>query len=204
MDDSVSILVGYLLRLPHPATPVDDTGISISSDNPTDVNPEEISAYNTIDFEMVLQIEDPGSIVVFVDRERILISIWSIEPSTKAADIAFPMCVANIQYQYEVNKDNWMIASLGVHFNSISIGPCIIDVIGSILNNVGTIPVETTPNYPIERAEERTSGLQPSMFEEPFMPSQGNERIQLKWIFTSHCAFCLSSYVWFHSICWFL
>ena len=71
LDESLSILIGYLLRLPQSAATKDEGNLSVSSDNPMDAMSHPVSAYHIIDLDMVLKIDDPGSIIVFVDRDRI-------------------------------------------------------------------------------------------------------------------------------------
>lgn len=69
-----------------------------------------------------------------------------------------------------------MIASLGIHFNSISIGPCIVDVVGSILASANvTTSSEVELDY---HSEERPSGMHLSMFEEPPISQEDERRIE--------------------------
>ena len=42
----------------------------------------------------------------------------------------------NLQYQYEDNVENWIIAALTVHFTIINIGPSIIDLVQVILSSM--------------------------------------------------------------------
>lgn len=61
-----------------------------------------------------------------------------------------------------MNKENWLIASLGIHFSSISIGPHIVDLLASVLASLEV--KSSTDLYESEITEERPSELQASSF----------------------------------------
>ena len=75
LDESLSILTGYLSRLPSTFQSNSETketaAVSISSDNPVEMNGDDMPSFHSIEFEGMFSIEDPGSILIFVDHYRI-------------------------------------------------------------------------------------------------------------------------------------
>lgn len=138
-----------------------------------------------IDFEGVFKIEDPGSISVFMDRYRMIEkNTWSLEPLTKAAEVPFPEVVANFHYTYEEEKENSLIASLSVLFDSISVGPMVIDFLGSVLSSLNLTSSEEKDSVyqsdAYSKPEERPLGPHPSFYEEEvFFATRENERISI-------------------------
>lgn len=84
---------------------------------------------------------------------------------------------------YEEEKENSLIASLSVLFDSISVGPMAIDFLVSILSSLSFNPSEEKDSVYQSDAyskEERASSTRPSFYEEEeVIAVRENERISI-------------------------
>lgn len=95
----------------------------------------------------------------------------------------------NLQYQYEDNIENWIIAALTVHFTIINIGPSIIDLVQVILSSMQMNKQEEKEvlyqsNGYLTNMEERPSNMQTSSIydEDTSFHHQNNCKISLSHI----------------------
>lgn len=74
LDESLTILVGYLSRFPsHPSELKEMSTVSICSDNPVESEYSSILSHHMMSFDCIIKIEEPEYIQLFVDRYRIII-----------------------------------------------------------------------------------------------------------------------------------
>ena len=128
VEKSLSIVIGYLGRLdliqqqrPNSLS----TATSICSDQPVEFNGStKPPLFPLIEFECVVRVQDPGIIVVFVDK---------FQSSSKAAEVSFPSMNMDCLYRADFDKDNWLVMSLGVEFSAVSFSALFLDFLSAVM-----------------------------------------------------------------------
>lgn len=101
--------------------------------------------------------------------------------SSKAAEIGFPRVSLNLIHQFEYNKENWLMATLGVEFAPATVSVALLDLLSTILNT-HEVTSSVKEAEKVERAvkmEERNSMQEtPSFYEEnDYSTVEKNKRI---------------------------
>lgn len=160
IERSLSILVGVISRLVSETETSLSPSVSVSSNQTVDANTVAPPLFPLIDFEVVLGVEDPGMILAYVD---------TFMASSKAAEIGFPRITVNLIYQFEYNKENWLMATLGVECATATVSVAMLDLLSTILgaHEVTSCVKETDKVDNVLKIEERGSMQEtPSFYEE--------------------------------------
>ena len=176
LEKSLSIVIGYLNRLDLIQQQRQNslsTTTSICSDQPVEFNGStKPPLFPLIEFECVVRVQDPGIIVVFVDK---------FQPSSKAAEVSVPSMNMDCLYRADYDKDNWLVMSLGIEFSAVSFSALFLDFLSAVMtthNSSDQMAVENT--RPDMKMEERpTVQTSPSFYEEDdYVPPDGNKCIE--------------------------
>lgn len=179
IERSLSILVGLITRFISETETSLSPSVSVSSNQTVDVNAVVPPLYPLVDFEVVLAVEDPGMILAYVDTFVV---------SSKAAEIGFPRVTANLIHRFEYNKENWLMATLGVEFATATMSVAVLDLLSTILgaHEVASSVKEADKVERVMKMEERGSMQEtPSFYEEnDYSAVEKNKRIGFHSLFS--------------------
>lgn len=171
VEKSLSIVIGYLSRLDliqQSKTNTLSATTSICSDQPVEFGSStKLPLFPLIEFECVVRVQDPGVIIVYVDK---------FQPSSKAAEVSFPSMFMDLLYRADFDKDNWLVMSLGVEFSAVSFSAFFLDFLNAVMIH-GLNDQTTMENTRSDVKMEERQTVQTSSFyeEDDYIPPDRNE-----------------------------